>query len=169
MAEKTLNILLQLRRDLLSNYSSSYVPLQGEVCLVDTPRSGLRVKYGDGITNFGSLGYADDVLITGYFIDGNFYVDAGQTTEAPKNTNRLYVDLANSRLYIYNGTTFDVVGGGGNIPSASAEVAGVLKLYDGLGDNIDGTMTQKAITTELNKKFEVMVEDEIIVFDNINL
>lgn len=168
MAEKTLNILLQLRRDLLSNYSSSYVPLRGELCLVDTPRSGLRVKYGDGITNFDSLDYADDVLITGYFIDGNFYVDAGQTIEAKKNTNRLYIDLANSRLYIYNGTTFDIVSGG-NIPSASAEVAGILKLYDSLGDNIDGTMTQKAITTELNKKFEVVVEDEIIVFDNINI
>lgn len=43
-----------------------------------------------------------------------------------------------------------------------------MKLYDTIGNNIDGTMTQRAITKELSEKFEmeVIVEDEMLVFDN---
>lgn len=53
------------------------------------------------------------------------------------------------------------------MPNASAEIAGAVKLYDTLGQNTDGTMTQKAITDELNEKIEmdVVEEEEMIVFD----
>ena len=42
-----------------------------------------------------------------------------------------------------------------------------MKLYDQLGQNVDGTMTQRSITNELNEKFEmdVIEEEEMIVFD----
>ena len=36
------------------------------------------------------------------------------------------------------------------LPTASETVLGVLKLYNTTGDNTDGTMTQKAITQELD-------------------
>ena len=41
-----------------------------------------------------------------------------------------------------------------------------MKLYSTIGVNIDGTMTQKAITDELSEKFEMDVdmENETIIF-----
>lgn len=39
-------------------------------------------------------------------------------------------------------------------PAASAEAAGVLKLYSGMGSNTDGTITQNAITTLLQDGYE---------------
>lgn len=55
---------------------------------------------------------------------------------------------------------------GSNIPSASAKIAGVMKLYDTIGSNTDGTMTQKAITDELDDKVEVALNtsEEMIIF-----
>ena len=50
---------------------------------------------------------------------------------------------------------------------------GVLKLYNDTGDNIDGTMTQKAITKELgniNEELDTKVEvslkedEELVIF-----
>lgn len=41
-----------------------------------------------------------------------------------------------------------------------------MKLYDTVGDNTDGTMTQKAITDELNEKVEIDtdVSNELLTF-----
>ena len=41
-----------------------------------------------------------------------------------------------------------------------------MKLYSTTGENVDGTMTQKAITDELNTKISASVnlEDETVVF-----
>ena len=162
MGEKVLKTIVKLRRDNLFNYTDTFIPMKGEACLVDTPASGLRVKYGDGTTSFSELNYADDVLLTGYYIEGNFYSDQQKALQLEKNTNRIYVDLSNAKLYIYNGNSFENVGG--TISTATSENPGVVKLYETTGTNIDGTMTQKAITNELNKKFEVTVEDELISF-----
>lgn len=39
-----------------------------------------------------------------------------------------------------------------------------MKLYDSLGENVDGTMTQKAITEELEKKVGASISGETIIF-----
>jgi hypothetical protein len=41
-----------------------------------------------------------------------------------------------------------------------------MKLYSTTGQNTDGTMTQKAITDELDEKVEVTlnIEEELIIF-----
>ena len=36
----------------------------------------------------------------------------------------------------------------------------LVKLYDGLGNNVDGTISQLAITQEINKKVEMNVDAE---------
>jgi hypothetical protein len=43
-----------------------------------------------------------------------------------------------------------------------------MKIYDTIGQNTDGTMTQKAITDELNEKFEITLspEEELVIFSN---
>ena len=54
-------------------------------------------------------------------------------------------------------------------PLATSIVPGVMKLYGAIGDQTDGTMNQKSITDELNKKFVVSAgEDENLVFTNGN-
>ncbi len=68
-------------------------------------------------------------------------------------------------MYYYNGVEFVLIGPG-SLPTASAETAGIMKLYSTIGENVDGTMTQKAITDELNTKVSASVnlEDETVVF-----
>ena len=44
--------IIKIRRNNLYNYEKyqdSFIPENGELCLVDTPRTGLRVKCGDGV------------------------------------------------------------------------------------------------------------------------
>jgi hypothetical protein len=52
------------------------------------------------------------------------------------------------------------------LPLASETILGVLKLYDSTGDNVDGTMTQKAITEELDSKVELSLkeDEELVIF-----
>lgn len=166
---KVINTVIKLRRDNDYNYQKvgqKFVPAFGEVCFVDTARSGLRAVVGDGVTVFDNLKFADDIFVKAYFnkADGKFYKSADFVEEESGNTNRIYIDLNNpNHIYYYNGVDYVVVGAG-ELPTASAEVPGVMKLYDTIGNNIDGTMTQKAITDELNQKLEASVDGETIVF-----
>lgn len=166
---KVINTVIKLRRDNDYNYQKvgqKFVPAFGEVCFVDTARSGLRAVVGDGVTVFDNLKFADDIFVKAYFnkADGKFYKDADFAEEEIGNINRIYIDLNNpNHIYYYNGVDYVVVGAG-ELPTASAEVPGVMKLYDTTGNNIDGTMTQKAITDELSQKLEASVDGETIVF-----
>lgn len=168
---------IALRRDNDYNYKkneNTFIPINGEVCLVDVAGYGLKAKIGNGISTFAQLPYTDDVLwqninsliVKGYFYNGQFYKDSAHTELLANNTGCIYIDAINSKVYVYNGVQYTSLSGG--ISNATAEVAGLVKLYDTVGQNTDGTMTQKAITNELNEKFEldVIKEEEMIVFDN---
>lgn len=168
---------IALRRDNDYNYKrieNTFIPINGEVCLVDVAGYGLKAKVGNGVSTFAQLPYTDDVLwqninsliIKGYFYNGQFYKDSTHTELLANNTGCIYIDAVNSRVYIYNGVQYAPLSSGAS--NATAEVAGIVKLYDTVGKNVDGTMTQKAITNELNEKFEmdVIEEEEMIVFDN---
>lgn len=175
--EKIVNAIIACRRDNDYNYAkvaTTFIPKSGEICLVDTSRQGLCAIVGDGSATYESLlakGYANDIFAKGYFQDGIFYNVRNNPTEVnilDKNTNKIYIDLNNTHnIYYYDGESFVLIGAG-EIPTASATIAGVMKLYDVTGDNIDGTMTQKAITDELNQKFEMKVnqDDESLIFAN---
>ena len=166
---KVINTVIKLRRDNDYNYQKvgqKFVPAFGEVCFVDTARSGLRAVVGDGVTVFDNLKFADDIFVKAYFnkADGKFYKSADFVEEEIGNTNRIYIDLNNpNHIYYYNGVDYVVVGAG-ELPTASVEVSGIMKLYNTKGNNVDGTMTQKAITDELNQKLEAFVDRETIVF-----
>jgi hypothetical protein len=61
-----LNTIIRLRRDNDYNYAKikdRFVPANGELCLVDTARDGLRVICGDGVTPFGELEYSFETLV----------------------------------------------------------------------------------------------------------
>ena len=143
--------------------TSTFIPAKGEVCLVDTARLGLCVKVGDGVSTYGSLEYVNTIFQMVTFVEGKAFVN---DTEITPSGNKIYIDANNTNdLYYYNGVEFVLIGPG-SLPAASAETAGIMKLYSTTGENVDGTMTQKAISDELNTKVSASVnlEDETVVF-----
>jgi hypothetical protein len=167
---KQLNTILRLRRDNDYNYAKvadKFIPANGEICLVDTARSGLRAVCGDGKTPFAQLEYADNVYFKGYFKNDTFYFDELFTLPMAVNTKVLYIDLLTNRLYFHTGVKYQEIERG-EIATATATdtTPGIMKLYSTTGQNTDGTMTQKAITDELNEKVEIAlnIEEELIIF-----
>lgn len=67
-------------------------------------------------------------------------------------------------MYYYDGVGYIIIND--TLYHATDIVPGIMKLYSNTGNNTDGTMTQKAITDELNKKYEVQVDDndELLTF-----
>ena len=166
---KTFNSILTLRRDNDYNYAKvadKFIPANGEVCLVDTARSGLRAVCGDGVTPYAQLEYIDSVFVRGYLKDdGIFYKDIDATQPYEKNTNVLYIDIPTNSISYYDGEKYQELSSI-KLPTASATTPGIMKLYSTTGQNIDGTMTQKAITDELNEKVEITLNtaEELIIF-----
>lgn len=166
MAIKRVEAIFKLRRDNDYNYEKvkdTFIPAKGEVCLVDTARLGLCVKVGDGVSTYGSLEYVNTIFQMVTFVEGKVFINDKEITP---NGNKIYIDANNTNdLYYYNGVEFVLIGPG-SLPNASAGTAGIMKLYSTTGENVDGTMTQKAITDELNTKVSASVnlEDETVVF-----
>ena len=163
------NGIIRLRRDNDYNYDlikNTFIPAMGEVCLIDTALRGLRAKVGDGKTVFAELEYADasiysaieSIVIRGYYKDGDFYLDSLYTNKLTPVINSLYINVTGNNIYIYDGSKFEELGG--QVSNASSATAGVMKLYGEVGQNTDGTMTQKAITDELNDKIEIQIDEE---------
>lgn len=165
-----------LRRDNDYNYKTietTLVPANNEICLVDVAGYGLRVKIGDGSSTFAELPYIDEpilnniesLIIKGYFYQGAFYADLAHTVLLEAIPGRIYIDAASGKLYTYDGINYSVQIN--KLPNATADIAGIVKLYDTTGQNTDGTMTQRAITDELDDKFEMLVDKdaEMLIFD----
>ena len=156
-----------LRRDNYYNYKADFVPQNGEICLVDTARDGLRAVCGDGVTAFADLEYIDEFIVKGYLSENKFYKDSAYTQLIIGAGHKLYIDASTHQMYVFNGANYIEIGGD-KVATASATVAGIMKLYDTLGQNTDGTITQRLFTDEINQKFEmdVIPEDELLIFDN---
>jgi len=149
MAEKKLKTRIGLRRDIESNFSTTFQPLLGEVLLVDTTTYGLRVKIGDGAKTFGQLDYEDNnnnVILNGYYLNEKFYKDSTYQVELEKNENKIYIDKNGKQIYIYNDADHKYICIDEMIATATDAKAGLTKLYKTSGQNEDGSMTQKAIT-----------------------
>ena len=167
-----LNTVIRLRRDNDYNYAKikdRFVPAKGEICLVDTATKGLQAVCGDGISTFGKLEYMFDLLVQGYYNDGKFYREPELLDDIPGYINKIYIDITPNQggIYYFDGINFCRIGGaGGTIPNATAQTPGIMKLYDTVGYNEDGTMTQKAITEELNEKVEIEFnkDEELLIF-----
>ena len=169
------NGILRLRRDNDYNYArieNTFIPANGEVCLVDTASMGLRAKVGNGIDIWKNLAYSDEylinqinnVVIIGYYYNGNFYYDSQHENLIEKEENKVYIDSGRSLGYYYNGESFKKIGI--DVPRANSQVEGIMKLYETTGQNSDGTMSQKAISDELDDKIEMIIDssNETIIF-----
>lgn len=167
--KKTIEAIIRLRRDNDYNYEKikdTFVPANGEVVLVDTARDGLRAKVGDGYSTYAQLQFTDadlrNAVLQGYLENGVFYRDATKQTPFSGMINKVYIDIPRRKIYYFNGEEYIPVEP--HLTTASSDVAGIVKLYNTTGQNIDGTMTQKSITDELNMRFktEVDAEDELL-------
>lgn len=162
--------VIQLRRNNDFNYdkvADTFVPANGEICLVDTARDGLRVKCGDGVTVWRDLDYIDEFVVKGYFLDGDFYKDAAHTEIISPAVQKIYIDILDRTLYFYHEGMFYDVAGTGHKTTANEDTPGVMKLYQTTGENEDGTMSQKAIYQELNEKVEATfnADEEMLILD----
>lgn len=165
MTNTIFNGIIRLRKDTEANFNqfaSTLILADGEVALVETAK-GIRIKVGDGSTTFANLEYIDAQEINnsiehGYFLNGKFYTDSTYTVELIASVSKVYIDKNSDIVYTYNGSKYVSIND--TLPNATSEVAGIMKLYSNKGNEINGTMTQKAITENLNTKFEVEVDEE---------
>lgn len=174
MSTRTLKARIQLRRDTEVNYDKvkdTFVPLKGEVLIVDTTSDGLRSKVGDGVKTFAQLSYSDQTLVDlatsivvkGYYYNGQFYSDQAHTIVIAPFAYKIYINLSDYTLYAYENAAYHKLV---DIPTATSTVAGITKVYNATGSNTDGTMTQSSITTEIAKKISASYNetDEELVF-----
>lgn len=169
--KKIIEATIRLRRDNDYNYEAiknTFIPANGEVVLVDTVKDGLRAKVGDGYSTYAELQFTDEdirnTVQQGYFENGQFYRDPAKQTPSQKMLNKIYIDKPTRRIYYYNGLEY--VPAEANLTTASSDMPGLMKLYNTIGQNVDGTMTQKSITDELNQriKTDVDAEEELLIF-----
>jgi hypothetical protein len=139
--------------------------MDGEIIIYDADAnySYKRVKIGDGSTNVANLPFIDEPALD--LIDE--VSDALTILSGSVSTNYNESIIALS----VDGTTVTYVKGDGSIHSfetqdtnttyslGTDEVTGLTKLYATTGNAEDGTMTQKAIKTELDKKVGVSMDE----------
>lgn len=137
---------IKLRRNSQSVYDShpDFVPLDGEVCLSDGDDGELQLKVGDGTSTFEQLDWVFARVLKGYFYQGDFYKDLAHTQRYGRYKNSIYIELKYNETYFYSGTQYLKIGQ--TVGPASPTEFGVVKLYNSIGQNTDGTIDQKTIT-----------------------
>lgn len=161
--EKILKTLIALKRDNHYNIKDDLILKNGEIIFVDKT-GGLFAKVGDGKTPFKDLPYdLGGIIARGYLKDNVFYDDKEYTSPIVGITNAVYIEIEKSKVYLFDGVNYILFTK--FIEQATVEISGVMRLYQNIGANTDGTMSQKAITDELSKKVEVSVntEDETLI------
>ena len=168
---KTINAIIQLRRDNEYNFEAvknTFIPANGEVVLVDTAKDGLRAKVGNGVSTYAQLQFTDEdirnAVLHGYLIDGSFYKTINKDGLIQPMINKIFIDNSTRKIYFYDGTEYKNIQS--TFTTATSIEPGLVKLYATTGQNVDGTMTQKAITDELDLRYKANIdsENELLVF-----
>ena len=168
---RTIEAVLQLRRDNDFNFNKikdTFIPANGEVVLVDTPKDGLRAKVGNGYSTYAELNFTDadlrNAVLHGYLKDNIFYYDKIYSTPMAAMINKIYIDDSVYKIYYFDGTEYKNIQT--TFSTATDITPGLVKLYSTTGQNTDGTMTQKAITDELDLRYKASVDrdDELLIF-----
>lgn len=173
--EDEINTRVRLWKDTDENFESikdSLIPLNGEIIIVECDDGDIRYKVGNGTSTYEELPFADQlirdqisgIVVQGYYHEGQFYTTTAHNIKIVPYDYKVYIDIDGGNSYYYSNddeSYHTLV----NVPEASSTVAGIMKLYNETGENEDGTMTQKSITSEIAKKFVVSAgEDENLIF-----
>lgn len=146
MAEKQMNAVLRLRRDDESKFTNSNITLlKGEVAVVNTKFNGVQLKIGNGEDSFNVLPYETfGLLLKGYKNDNQF-LETDQSTVVNPVNHILFLDIPTGFMYYWDGTQYVYVNKT-EIPVATDQIAGIVKLYNDLNNhNVDGAITQNAV------------------------
>lgn len=164
-----IEVILQLRRDNEYNFEAiknTFIPANGEVVLIDTAKNGLRAKVGDGVSTYAQLQFTDEdirnAVLHGYLLDGNFYKTINKDGLINPMINKIFIDDSTHKIYYYDGLEYQNIQT--TFTTASDVTPGVVKLYNTTGYNVDGTMTQKAITDELDLRYKTSINEETLIF-----
>lgn len=141
MADKLVTRIQQLRGNEAEWDQKDFTPLEGEIIVYNTDETHVspRLKIGDGVNLVNNLPFTIDYneTIIGLSVDGTTvtYIKGDGSVHCfeTQDTN----------------TTYSL---------ATDDVTGLTRLYATTGNNTDGTMTQKAIKTELDKKVGVTID-----------
>ena len=156
---KRFNSILRLRRDYDYNYEkiqTTFVPANGEICLVDT-KEGLRVICGDGVSTFENLSFIDTLLVKGYYFNEDFYKTSEYTESLTRSTQKMYFDINSGLIYLWDGSKYQSLIN--HIPQATDKQPGIVTLHQTVGNSETGAMSQKAITDLLNNKIEILIHE----------
>lgn len=155
------------RSALIANLTGDNKPLRGEpVWETDTN----KLKIGDGSSNYEDLPYisgdgssSSDIVVFGYYDKENdvFWKEETKINALPRLTTRLYIDRATMLVYDLQDNNYTLL-----IALANQNTYGLSRLYETTGQNVDGSMTQKAVTDSFNNIVNVIEEDEILDIKN---
>lgn len=178
MAEKNVlkNVRIALKRGDTAYFEpikDTFIPLYGEVVIIDTD-DGIRTKIGDGKTCFANLPFTDEnlrsmasgAIVRGYYFENKFYQDPDHKISIVGYEWKIYIDIPTREIYGFfeSENRFSEINSV-NAPTASNTVSGVSKLYSSLGQNADGSIDQRTVTNEINKKFTISLDyDEGLIF-----
>lgn len=163
--------------DLLANYTSSFIPLKGEICLVEIPSStsgsgltppAVGIKVGDGDTTFDQLQWvqaiAGDVssFVKTISSQSVFATEVGKAIgyTGQQNVKNL-IDSINTKFNNYS-TTAQMnteLGKKVDTTTLTAYQNQVTELLAGKVGNNEFTTYQGTVTAALNKKVETSVAD----------
>ena len=109
-----------------------------------------RLKIGNGVDNYIDLPYISDSdgdagVYVGYYYNGEFYEDDQHTIIIGHTRQAIYLDLGDTGTYFWSSTNRFLP----TVPLATSSVAGISKLYNSLGQNTDGSCTQKVVSDEI--------------------
>ena len=158
----------QLRRGKLAEWVlKNPIPADGEPCFADDVNI-LKIGNGtDSWNNLQAINSSDtqNIISRGYYFEGEFYVDEQHKEKCVGYSYKLYIDKNSNIIYSYDDEKKQYYSS--SCPIASDSQAGISKLYNTLGNNTDGSISQDCVTDEIGKKFDINVdEDETIIFTN---
>lgn len=140
----------------------------------DTQKLYLANKGENDTISWCEIGSNSNLVVLGYYYNNKFYRDEEHEKPIDPNLYCLYVDNGSEDrgIYVYNKvleeTEYKYIKVNNLIDYASNTQSGIAKLYNELGNNVDGSCTQQLITNELKKKSCVTadIEQECIIVTN---
>lgn len=140
-------------------------PFRGEpIWEIDTN----RLKIGDGENDYSDLPYASSeaanlgLVMLGYYKDNCFYQDSSYINPYPYYTSKLYLDVSTNKIYYFTSGSPGKFNELVQEAQVDSNLPGLVKLYSTTGNNEDGTITQKALTTILSKKVEMSLKEDLL-------
>ena len=172
MSEKTIKSRIIHKHDIAANWekATSFTPKQGEIIVydIDSEYDYERFKIGDGEKNVNDLPFYESHLQEEIKFVTETVEDLSDTVEVNYNESIIALSVDGQVVTYIKGDgtshTFITQDTNTTYSLGTDEVTGLTKLYATTGNAEDGTMTQKAIKTELDKKVGVSLEGTTLVF-----